>query len=150
MLRWKKRSSSSRFHSSSPKKHAPTCRILSSRTLFSSTRATCGSSAGGATCEGNSFSCCASPCSLKTSTVLSQRDCAELFSSPDSRESSDAGHPGCVHRLHKRPRDVILTVLVATVRPQKHSELIVMMPLRFQDPRSALHHCFRVARFRRH
>src|SRR6266851_5265105 len=82
MVRSKKQSSSRRFHSSSPKKHPPNCRVLSSRTLFSSTRATCGSSAGGATCEGKSFSCCASPCSLKTSTVLSQRDCAELFSSP--------------------------------------------------------------------
>ncbi|MDQ1472828.1 MAG: hypothetical protein QOJ99_4308 [Bryobacterales bacterium] len=28
------------------------------------------------------FHCCASPCSLNTSTVVSQRACAELFSSP--------------------------------------------------------------------
>ena len=29
------------------------------------------------------------------------------------------------HRFHQRPIGVILAVLVATVRPQKHSELIV-------------------------
>src|SRR5580700_3376577 len=34
----KKRSSSSRFHNSNPRKQAPNCRVLSSRTLFNSTR----------------------------------------------------------------------------------------------------------------
>jgi hypothetical protein len=31
----------------------------------------------------------------------------------------------CAHRLDQRPTGVILTVLIATVRPQKHSGLIV-------------------------
>ena len=78
----KKRSSSSRFHSSSPRKQEPNVRVLSTRTLFSNTRATSESSSGGATCDGNSFSCRASPCSLKTSTVFTQRACAQLFTSP--------------------------------------------------------------------
>src|SRR5438105_11284556 len=78
----KKRSSSRRFHNSSPRKQDPNCRVLSKRTLFNSTRATCASSGGGSTCEGKRFSCWVSPCSLKTSTVVSQRACAELFSSP--------------------------------------------------------------------
>src|SRR5436305_13891883 len=78
----KKRSNSSRFHNCRPSQQQPNCRVRSRRTLFSSTRATCGSSSGASTCDGNSFSCCLSPCSLKTSIVFSQRACAELFNSP--------------------------------------------------------------------
>src|ERR1022692_2816355 len=52
----------------------------------------------------------------------------------------------CAHRFNQRPIGVILAVLVATVRPQKHSELIVSRcRSHFQDSRSALHCCFQKA-----
>src|SRR5207245_7340881 len=57
-------------------------RVRSNRTRWTSTCATSGSSGGGATSEGNSFSWCRSPASLKTSIVFSHRPCAESFSSP--------------------------------------------------------------------
>src|SRR5271156_5462385 len=78
----KKPSSPRCFHNSHPRKQLPNCRVLSSRTRLTSTRATCGSSSGTSIWEGNSFSCSASPCSLNTSTLFSHRACAEPFNSP--------------------------------------------------------------------
>ena len=61
-----------RFHNSGPRKHAPNWRVLSRRTLFNTTRSTCGSWAGRSTSEGKVSVAGFRPV-LKTSTVVSQR-----------------------------------------------------------------------------
>ena len=71
-----------RHRSSRPRKHSPKRRVRSSRTRSRRTRATCSSSSGGVTSEGNNFNCRLSPCALKTSMVFSQRDYADPFNSP--------------------------------------------------------------------
>ena len=66
----------------SAKKQGPNCRVLSSRTFSTNTRATAGSSTGASASAGNNLSWVVSPCSLNTSMVFSQRCCAEPFNSP--------------------------------------------------------------------
>jgi hypothetical protein len=114
-----------RLHSSRPSQQAPKWRMRSSRTLFTSTRATCGSSVGGSTCAGNSFNC------LRLALLV--EDFHRLQSARLCRTVQFAQVAPCLlsrtigsaDGFDQRPICMLLAIFAPPVRPQKHSGRIL-------------------------